>query len=158
MSEQVQPGDEPTADAGPHCQWCSAALPTATEVTCPSCGASLHEEPTAEIPGVTRVDLEAILKARAAQPRNRGLIGWLSGAYDEGSAVAAGSVAPPPDEVRREMLRLEMAALEAENRARRAEIDAELAEMAETSGTAAATDEVTDAAEMAEAPAQEPPA
>jgi hypothetical protein len=158
MSEDVRSLDDPTADDGPRCQWCSAALPSSAEDRCPSCGASLHEAAAAEIPGVTRVDHEAILRRRGAQPRGRGLIGWLSGAYGEEPEAAIGSVSPPPDEVRREMLRLEMAALEAESRARRAEIDAELAEMAETAGIVSAPDAVSDAAEAAELPVPEPPA
>lgn len=78
---------------------------------------------------MTRVDHDAILRARGAQPRSRGLMGWLAGDYQaEAPADAPGTLAPPADDVRREMLRLELAAQEAEARARRAEMEAALAE------------------------------
>ncbi|HEX5590632.1 MAG TPA: hypothetical protein VFX65_10120 [Candidatus Limnocylindrales bacterium] len=71
---------------------------------------------------MTRVDHEAILKARAPIQKSRGLIGWLSGEYQaEPEATPAGSIEPPGAAVRREMLRLELAALEAEVQARQVE-------------------------------------
>jgi len=78
---------------------------------------------------VTRVDHEALLRSRTPPPKSRGIIGWLSGEYQpEAARDAPGTLAPPPEEVRREMLRLELAALEAEVQARRAELEAELAD------------------------------
>jgi hypothetical protein len=68
---------------GPNaCPWCSAALPDPAVVRCPSCGAALTAAPDApsEIKGVTTLDPEA------------------------------DSLARPPDEVRREMLRLQIEA------------------------------------------------
>ena len=144
MSRKVIAKGLPIAGETSRCPWCSATLTLADMARCPSCGAALHEVPGEEIPGVTRVDHEAILHARTSAPKSRGLIGWLSGDVDQGSAEAApaGSFAPPPDEVRREMLRLEMAALEAEVKSRRAESDAELAgsdaELAESDAELAA--------------------
>jgi len=104
------------------CPWCSAELKN-NPARCPSCGAQLHEEAPAEIPGVTQLDPAAGAVARPA-PRSRGILGWLSGEYEP--AEGAGerdSISPPSDAVRAEMARLEMAAIQAE-------IDAEAAEAA----------------------------
>lgn len=97
----------------PRCMWCSAPLPSDSEVTCPSCGATLIEEGDKQVPGVTAIDAEAIVRgARAARPKQRSrLMSWISGDYTEDEKPAPpGSLAPPPPEVRREMLRLELAA------------------------------------------------
>src|SRR5258706_625807 len=99
----------------PRCNWRSAALPSAREETCPSWGATLLGDGDTSVPGLTGIDAEAILRsARAAKakPRSR-LLGWISGEYDEdasGTTAAPGSLAPPPEDVRREMLRLELQA------------------------------------------------
>lgn len=122
MSEQPVPDGGPAADAAQICPWCSAPLPAALPERCPSCSAALKEPETAEVPGLTRVDHEALLRTRAPAQRSRGLIGWLSGDYQAAApSDAPGSLAPPDEEVRREMLRLELAALEAEVHAREAE-------------------------------------
>ena len=119
----------PDSASAPICPWCSAPLRTGREESCPSCGAALHEAAEGDLPGVTRVDHEAILKSRAPGPRGRGLIGWLSGEYEsEAASDSSDSIAPPDQAVRREMNRLELAALEAEVQARHAEAAAELAE------------------------------
>ncbi len=77
---------------------------------------------------MTRVDHEAILRSRAPVQKSRGLIGWLSGEYVAPAAPTPPETLAPPDaEVRSEMLRLEIAALEAEAQARRAELMSELA-------------------------------
>jgi len=101
-------------EAAPRCNWCSAVLPSDHEVTCPSCGATLIGDAETSVPGLTAIDAEAILRnARAsrAKPRSR-LLGWISGEYDEGGDInpTPGSLAPPPEAVRREMLRLELEA------------------------------------------------
>ena len=100
--------------AAPRCNWCSAVLPSDHETTCPSCGATLIGEGETAVPGLTAIDAEAILRnARtAAKPKQRSrLLGWISGDYDEGeSSAPPGSLAPPPEAVRREMLRLELEA------------------------------------------------
>ena len=99
----------------PLCNWCSAPLPSDHEETCPSCGATLLGDGDTSVPGLTAIDAEAILRsARAAKakPRSR-LLGWISGEYDEGAGgttPSPGSLAPPPADVRREMLRLELQA------------------------------------------------
>ncbi len=43
------------------CPWCSAEVPQPAPERCPSCGASLVEAPAEDVPGLTRVDPEAIL-------------------------------------------------------------------------------------------------
>jgi len=97
----------------PHCTWCSAELPSDHETTCPSCGATLLGDGDPSVPGLTAIDAEAILRnARTAKTKPRGrLLSWISGEYDDGdgeAAAAPGSLAPPPPEVRREILRLEL--------------------------------------------------
>jgi hypothetical protein len=129
MTEPTLSGGGPDSASAPICPWCSATLVTGQEESCPSCGAALREAAESEVPGVTRVDVEAILKARTPAPRGRGLMGWLSGDDDaEGPTASHEGIAPPDQAVRREMLRLELAALEAEAQARQAEVAAELAE------------------------------
>jgi hypothetical protein len=98
----------------PHCTWCSAELPSDHETVCPSCGATLLGDGETQVPGLTAIDAEAILRnARAAKakPRSR-IMSWISGDYTDDSADAAppGSLAPPPLDVRREMLLLELEA------------------------------------------------
>ena len=129
-------GEPARPDTEAHCPWCSATLKS-NPATCPSCGAQLLEEAAAEIPGVTQLDPAAGAVARPA-PRSRGILGWLSGEYE--SAEGAGerdSVSPPSDEVRAEMARLEMAAIQAELDAAKA---VEIA--AASDEAAAASDEV----------------
>jgi hypothetical protein len=97
----------------PRCMWCSAELPSENEQTCPSCGATLIGDGEDQVPGVTAIDADAIVRgARAARakPRSR-LMSWISGEYEEEEKPAPpGSLSPPPPEVRREMLRLELEA------------------------------------------------
>jgi hypothetical protein len=98
------------------CQWCSAELPAPDPECCPSCGAKLASAAGTEpqLPGVTTVDPEAILKAgsEAARPGSR-ILSFLTG--DVSSSRTDGPVdsapfAPPSDEVRREMFRLQIEA------------------------------------------------
>jgi hypothetical protein len=118
----------------PRCMWCSAELPSDNEVTCPSCGATLIGEGDTQLPGVTAIDAEAIV--RAGRPiktssRNR-LMSWISGDYeDDDQPAPPGSLSPPPPEVRREILRLE---LEAQVANLQAEADSMAAEAAVESG------------------------
>ena len=98
----------------PRCMWCSAELPSANETTCPSCGATLIGDGDAQVPGLTAIDADAILRnARAVQakPRSR-LMSWISGEFDEseGTPAPPGSLSPPSVAERREMLRLELEA------------------------------------------------
>jgi hypothetical protein len=79
---------------------------------CPSCGATLTGEGDTQIPGVTA--LSAPTSSRLSQPPKRSrLLQWISGEPgDEENApqAAPGSLAPPADEVRREIRRLELEA------------------------------------------------
>ncbi|HET7474142.1 MAG TPA: hypothetical protein VFJ71_13540 [Candidatus Limnocylindrales bacterium] len=152
------------SSAAPHCNWCSAPLPSDHETTCPSCGATLIGEGDASVPGLTAIDAEAILRnARTAakpKPRSR-LLGWISGDYDEGEATAPpGSLAPPPEAVRREMLRLE---LEAQVANAQAEVGAMAADAAVEEGrslapSAETIDLTADDAGPAETENETPPA
>lgn len=135
--------DEIAASA-PACPWCSTPLPAADAVTCPNCGAQLISESDAQVPGVTAIDAEAIVRAArnpAPQRRSR-LLAWISGEYDGETEAPPppGSVAPPDNAVRREMLRLE---LEAEVRNLQAEAGLALSEaevQARDEATAAAVE------------------
>jgi hypothetical protein len=140
----------------PRCMWCSAELPSDNEVTCPSCGATLIGEGDTAVPGVTAIDAEAIVRGTrgaGVKPRSR-LMSWISGEYDEDADKPAppGSLSPPPPEVRREMLRLE---LEAQVANLQAEAGAAAAEAAVESGRPieiADAEQVVDAAPAIDAP------
>jgi hypothetical protein len=129
----------------PTCNWCSAPLPSDHETTCPSCGATLLGDGDTSVPGLTAIDAEAILRnARAGKTKSRSrLLSWISGDYDDERTAAArpGSLAPPPAEVRREMLRLE--------------IEAQLANAQAEVGSLAADDAVEEGRSLAAA--DEPP-
>jgi hypothetical protein len=121
---------DPMTGTAPRCQWCSAPLPAADLETCPSCGATLSSAPdTGEIRGVTTLDTEAILRSRseASRPRSR-LMSFITGEepIELGGPEEAVSLAPPDDDVRREMLRLqfeaERADLEAESIANKTDV------------------------------------
>ena len=92
------------------CPWCSASVPVEA-ATCPSCGASLRDEVDGEVLGVTQIDPAAVARARRIKPRR--ITSWLTG---DGTVEeeSGGKVEPPTEEVRREMLKLELAALDAE--------------------------------------------
>ena len=148
MLDDVTP--QASGDA-PRCTWCSAPLPSADAAACPSCGATLIGEGDPNVPGLTAIDADAILRAaRAAKARPRSrLMSWISGEYVEGSGdspAAEGSLAPPSDDVRREMLRLELQAqvanLQAEAEAMAADAAVESGEMIEVPDMAAVVDEV----------------
>ncbi len=108
------PGD-PSGAPGARCPWCSGALSDPDAKTCPTCGANLANEVEAQLPGLTAIDLEKLAFRRTVAPRRNRLMSWISGDLDyENAADPAappGSLEPPPFEVRREMLRLEMAAM-----------------------------------------------
>jgi hypothetical protein len=101
--------------SAPRCPWCSAELPRAKAKTCPACHANLVGEGDAQLPGLTALDLERLAFRRATTPRKSRLMSWISGDtdYEDATEPVArpGSLEPPPLEVRREMLRLEVAAL-----------------------------------------------
>ena len=99
-----------------HCPWCSVLLPEPGVEQCPACGAALTAVPNspADIKGVTTLDTEAILRARSevSRPRGNRLLSFITGEVpvDTSTPAAAEVFAPPPDDVRREMLRLQMEA------------------------------------------------
>jgi hypothetical protein len=127
MADASSTGERPVSAV---CPWCSAALaPDAT--VCPSCGANLVADGDPNVPGVTAIDAASLVRSKTTpQPRNR-LLSWISGEYqpDLPSKAEAEAIAPPDDEVRREILRLELEAhvanLQAQADAIRAEAVAE---------------------------------
>lgn len=155
--------DDPRPTASPSgsiCPWCSAAYAGDPE-TCPSCGAALAADPATDpaLPGLTAIDAAAIVRSKApvVRPRNR-LLSWISGEYaDESlSAVESEALAPPDAEVRREMLRLELAAEVANLQA---EADAMIADAAFETGApivTAGSDTVTMAGDAPSEPGSEP--
>lgn len=107
---------EPMTGAGDtvaRCTWCSAPLPAGDPPNCPSCGATLASAAEPQLPGVTTLDTEAILRARSSvsRPRSR-ILSFITGDVEapESTVPAGESLAPPSAEVRREMLRLAIAA------------------------------------------------
>jgi len=112
---------ESMSDPMTHCPWCSVPLPEPGVEHCPACGAALTAVPDApaEIRGVTTLDTEAILRARSesSKPRYGRLMSLITGevTVDTTTPAAAEVFAPPPDDVRREMLRLEAEARQADH-------------------------------------------
>lgn len=99
------------------CPWCSAPLPDPAVERCPSCDAALTAvaDAPSDIKGVTTLDTEAILRARSEVSRpQRGnrLLSFITGEMpvDTSSPANPDVFAPPPNEVRREMLRLQLEA------------------------------------------------
>lgn len=119
----------------PRCPWCSAQLPIPGAERCPSCDAALvtTSGTDPDIKGVTTLDTEAILRARAdvARPRSS-FLSFLTGDATEAASAREHqeSLAEPSNAVKREMLRLELDAkqreLVAENVALKAEAMTEL--------------------------------
>ena len=109
-------GQDPSAPGAAvtaaRCPWCSAELSGAASASCPSCGATLVEPDAGS--GANALDAEAISRAtRIATPIKRSrLLSWITGDYDSEEEVPAppGSLAPPPPDVRREMVRIELQA------------------------------------------------
>jgi hypothetical protein len=120
-------GQAPAAPPGT-CPWCSAEVPSGAD-RCPSCGAALAGAPEGDIPGVTRVDPAPPLGV--PQNRTRRLVAWLSGDRSGDTEVEQARVEPPSEAVRREMLRLELAAIDAEIEAKANQVAAERAELEE---------------------------
>jgi hypothetical protein len=153
MADDVIPQSSPTTadSAALHCPWCSAELPSADAIECPSCKATLVSTAEAAVPGVTSIDVEAMLRGRREPTKQRGgILGWISGeAGDEmPSAADLKSFEAPSPDVRREMLRLEIeaerqrleqeaAALALEGRLVNGSPNAETAEVSAEAGQAA---------------------
>jgi len=101
------------------CPWCSATVPVEA-ATCPSCGAQLREAAEGDILGVTQIDPSAVSRARRVKPRK--LTSWITGESPEYEETeAGGKVEPPSPDVKREMLKMELAAIDAELEARAAQ-------------------------------------
>lgn len=93
------------------CPWCSATVPVEAE-TCPSCGASLGDAPEGDLPGLTQIDPAAVIRPRRIRaPKLAAFLG-VADSTDVGEST--GKVEPPSEAVKAEMLRLELAALNAE--------------------------------------------
>jgi RNA polymerase subunit RPABC4/transcription elongation factor Spt4 len=116
----VSPAKKATTETTP-CPWCSAAVPT-DAATCPSCGASLRDAAEGDVAGVTQIDPNAVSKVARIRPS--GLSGWLGAERTTENPDLSGRVEPPSEEVRREMLRLELAALDAEIQAKTSQVQA----------------------------------
>ena len=102
------------------CPWCSATVPVGA-TTCPSCGAALRDAASGDIAGVTQIDPAAVLRTKRI--KTRGIAAWLVGER-ESEEPSMGKVEPPSEAVRREMLRLELAAIDAELDAKAAAAEA----------------------------------
>jgi len=93
------------------CPWCSATVPIEA-ATCPSCGAQLREAAEGDVLGVTQIDPSAVARVKRIKPRR--ITAWLTGEGPAEEDEAGGKIEPLSDEVKREMLRLELAAIDAE--------------------------------------------
>ena len=111
-----------TAPATETCPWCSAVV-SATAKACPSCGASLREAADGEILGVTQIDPGAVSRASRIKPGR--LATWLGAESTDETSTLGGNVEPPSREVREEMLRLELAAIDAEIEAKKQAAEAQ---------------------------------
>jgi hypothetical protein len=101
------------------CPWCSATVPVEV-ATCPSCGASLRDAAEGDILGVTQVDPTAVMRTRRIKSRNIAAFLGVGDSPDEEDPLG-GHIEEPSDEVRREMLRLRLAAMDAEIEAKEKE-------------------------------------
>ena len=105
-SKTPAPGETST------CPWCSATVP-AEASRCPSCNAALRDAVDDEVPGVTQVDLKATSRLARLKPPGRVAM-WLGAERTTDDPALSGRIEPPSEEVRKEMLRLELAAIDAE--------------------------------------------
>src|SRR5215204_3341702 len=92
------------------CPWCSATVP-GEAAKCPSCGASLRDAADGDVLGVTQIDVAATTKMARLKPGR--LAGWLGAEPTTENPELTGRIEPPSEEVRREMLKLELAAIDA---------------------------------------------
>ncbi len=105
------------------CPWCSATVPTEA-VQCTSCNAVLRDAVDDDVPGVTAVDLAATSRLARLKPPGRVAM-WLGAERTAENPELSGRIEPPSDEVRQEMLKLELAAIEAEIEAKRSLAEAQ---------------------------------
>jgi hypothetical protein len=104
------------------CPWCSATV-SASAADCPSCGASLRDAVEEEILGVTQIDPAAVSRASRIKPGR--LATWLGAEDTAPMSDLGGHVEPPSKAVREEMLRLELAAIDAEIEAKKQAAEAQ---------------------------------
>jgi hypothetical protein len=117
------------------CPWCAAEIAEPGAARCPACGATLHGDDRAGIPGVTELD-PAVIRRPPPAPTPTSLGSLLMGGADtpRPGPDELPALAAPDDAVRLEMMRLELAAeravlehevagLEAEEAVRRAEAE-----------------------------------
>jgi len=108
---------DPMSTSETRCPWCSAVLPDVAAEKCPSCSAQLTHTTGSEpsLPGVTALDPEAILRARSDASRRGGILSFLTNSdLPQPSSTESESLAPPDEAVRREMLRLQIEAEQAD--------------------------------------------
>ena len=105
----------PPPDEVPRCPWCSGRLDDRTAASCPSCGAQLTAGESVEVPGVTAIDPVVLALANRPKPERRSLASWLAGdtvdEYPAPTEEELAALARPDAAVRREMRRLELAAM-----------------------------------------------
>src|SRR5512140_2178744 len=101
----------PPADPVARCPWCSAPVASAEAATCTSCGATLHGDAEAEIPGVTALDGQHASRAIAPRKARRTFGALFVGGDDPippPSEAELPALAMPDPDVRREMLRIRL--------------------------------------------------
>ena len=96
-----------TADA--ICPWCSAALPTPTSRAARP-AMPRYAGTDESVPGLTAIDAEAIIRANAARSAAGSFVVRRGSPDDNISPADAGAIAPPDPAVKREMLKLQIAA------------------------------------------------
>ena len=136
--------DQPGAETAT-CSWCSATVP-AEAARCPSCGAALRDGADGDVAGVTQVDLQATSRLARLKPPGR-IAMWLGAEKTTEDPQLTGRIEPPSEAVRREMLQLELAAIDAEIEAKNAQLEAERLLSPDGEAAAPAASEVRDAAE-----------
>jgi hypothetical protein len=110
--------ESPEAPPARRCPWCSELLPADATAQCPHCHASLLAEGETRLPGLTEVEAPSAVKARRIESSGRRsrLLSWISGEIDDEDLAPVSlrpsddAFAPPPRDVRREMLRLQLEA------------------------------------------------
>jgi hypothetical protein len=121
MSRPKKTSTETTTTETTTCPWCSATVPVEAAV-CPSCGASLRDAADGDVKGVTQVDPAALVRTKPIRSRNIAAFLGIGDAPDEEDS--GGKVEPPSEAVRREMLRLQLAAIDAELEAKAKSLEA----------------------------------
>ena len=92
------------------CPWCSTAV-TAETAPCPTCDAILNSDEEHHLPGVTAIDA-AIARGEKRPPQKGRFLSWFGGESPDEPTTPTDpqAIAPPDDDVQREILRLQLAA------------------------------------------------